>query len=206
MAKAKSNAAKNIIVLFVVALFSVAILAVLNQVTMEPIAKADADARAAVYKAVYTDADKIEDVENFDSLLDKYSAHVIDPSIKINAALTAKDKSGNTIGYVIDATSPNGYGGDVRIALGISNEGVITAFSVVDNSGETPGLGANSSKPEFSEQFSGLKAGTIAFSKTGTNRDNNEIDAISGATITTTAVTQAVNESISFYNNVLKGE
>ncbi len=206
MAKTKSNAAKNIIVLFVIALVSVSILAVLNQITLEPIAKAEADAKAAVYKAVYTEAEEITDVEDLEGLLTEYSANVIDPTVVINAALTAKDKSGNVIGYVIDATSPNGYGGDVRIALGISNEGEIKAFSVIDNSGETPGLGANSSKPEFSDQFSGLKADTIAFSKTGANRDNNEIDAISGATITTTAVTQAVNESISFYNNVLKGE
>lgn len=206
MAKTKSNAAKNIIVLFVVALVAVAILAVLNQVTLEPIAKADSDARAQIYKSVYSDAADITDIENFDALLKKYSKNAIDQSISINAALAAKDKNGGTIGYVIDATSPNGYGGDVRIAIGIKADGTINAFSVVDNSGETPGLGANSSKPEFANQFTGLKASKIEFSKTGANKANNEIDAISGATITTTAVTQAVNEAIWFYNNALKGE
>jgi electron transport complex protein RnfG len=46
----------------------------------------------------------------------------------------------------------------------------------------------------------------IGFSKTGANRDNNEIDAISGATITTTATTNAVNAAIDMFNTVLKGE
>lgn len=203
MAKEKSSALKNIIVLFVVAVISVSILAVLNQITAEPIAVAEANAKAAVYKNVYSQAADVAEIENLEALLNSYTP--INADITINAALEAKDDSGNTIGYVIDATSPNGYGGDVQIAIGITNDGEITAFSVISAS-ETPGLGAKASEDEFASQFTGLKATEIAFSKTGANRDINEIDAISGATITTTAVTQAVNEAISFYNNVLKGE
>ena len=202
MAKNKSNAVKNIVVLFFVALVSVTILAVLNQVTLEPIAKAEAEAKAAVYKAVYSDAADVEETKEIADCVENYVPN--NKNIKINSALEAKDKSGNQIGYVIDATSPNGYGGDVQIAIGITNEGEITAFKVITAS-ETPGLGAKASDDEFASQFSGLKAEEINFSKTGANRNNNEIDAISGATITTTAVTEAVNESIVFYNT-LKGE
>lgn len=197
MAKTKSNALKNILVLFFVALFSVSLLAVLNQVTMEPIANAEAEAKAAIYRAVYSDAADFEEITVDEIAASDYSG--------INAVLEAKNESGEQIGYVIDVTSPNGYGGDVQMAVGISNAGEITAFSVISQS-ETPGLGAKSAEAEFSDQFAGLKADTIAFSKTGANRDNNEIDAISGATITTTAVTEAVNSAISVYNNFLKGE
>ncbi len=204
MAKTKPNAAKNIIVLFVIALVSVSILAVLNQITLEPIAKAEAEAKAEVYRAVYSDAADFEELTEYSGETSSYAPE--DESIVINSVLEAKDSSGQGIGYVFDVTSKNGYGGDVQIAVGITNGGEIKAFSVIDNSGETPGLGANSSKPEFSDQFAGLKADTIAFSKTGANRDNNEIDAISGATITTTAVTTAVNEAINLYNTMLKGE
>ncbi len=203
MAKAKSNAAKNIIVLFLIALVSVSILAVLNQVTLEPIAAAEAEARAEVYRAVYPDAEDIKDVEDFDGLLGGFTPS--DTGVKINAVLEAS-KGGEKTGYVVDATSPNGYGGDVQIAVGITNEGEITAFKVISAS-ETPGLGAKSMDDEYASQFGGLSALTpIGFSKTGANRDNNEIDAISGATITTTATTQAVNEAIKLYNDVLKGE
>ena len=60
---------------------------------------------------------------------------------------------------------------------------------------------------EYASQFSGLKADEVKFVKgSSANRDNNEIDAISGATITTTATTNAVNEAIKLFNAELKGE
>lgn len=207
MAKQKPTAPKNIIVLFLVALVSVTILAVVNQVTMAPIASAEEAARQESYMKVYEGAEEIKDIADFDSKLKDYSKlHAQDPSIIINGVLEAY-KGGEKVGYVIDATSPNGYGGDVQVALGITNEGEITAFTVISAANETPGLGARSTEPEFQNQFSGLSAlNRIAFSKTGADKSKNEIDAISGATITTTAVTNAVNEAINFYNNMLKGE
>ena len=205
MAKQKSNAAKNIIVLFVVALLSVSILAVLNQITMDPIAKAEEEARQSAYMSVYDGADEIKDIDNFEELVTSYTPNDAEANVKINSVLEAY-KGGEQVGYVIDATSPNGYGGDVQIAIGITNEGEITAFTVISAANETPGLGAKSTEPEFQEQFSGLSAlSPVEFSKTGADRSNNEYDAISGATITSTAVKQAVNEAIALYNT-LKGE
>lgn len=201
MAKAKSSAVKNIVVLFFIALISVSVLAVLNQITMEPIAKAEQEAKAEIYRKVYADAADFEEMNGFTGETSSYAP--TDPSITFNAVLAAKDQGGNTIGYVIDATSANGYGGDVQIAVGISNEGTLTAFSVIAAS-ETPGLGARASEDAFASQFAGMPAEQIVFTKTGKSAPN-EIDAISGATITTTAVTTAVNEAIVLYNTMLKG-
>ncbi len=198
MAKSKSNAFKNISVLFVVALVSVALLAVLNQITKDKIADAETQARNEVYQSVYTEAASFEE--------QKIDYTPEDESIVVNTVLCAKSKSSENIGYVFDVTSKNGYGGDVQIAVGITNEGEVTAFKVIAAS-ETPGLGAKSMEDEYASQFSGLSAlNPIAFSKTGANRDNNEIDAISGATITTTATTNAVNAAIDMWNSQLKGE
>lgn len=198
MAKAKSNAPKNIIVLFVVALISVAILAVLNQVTMEPIAQAEAAAKQEAYMAVYP-ADEFKEVSA------DYTSPEPEAKVTVNTVLEAY-KGGEQVGYVVDATSPNGYGGDVQIAVGITNEGEITDFTVIAAASETPGLGAKSTEEEFQSQFAGLSAlQPVEFSKTGANRDNNEYDAISGATITSTAVKQAVNEAIAVYQS-MKGE
>ena len=199
MAKAKSNAPKNILVLFFVALISVAILAVLNQVTMEPIAAAEAQAKQEAYMAVYP-ADEFKEAAVGD-----YTSPEPEANVTVNAVLEAY-KDGAQVGYVIDATSPNGYGGDVQIAIGITNEGEITDFTVISAASETPGLGAKSTEDEFQDQFAGLSAlQPVEFSKTGANRDNNEYDAISGATITSTAVKQAVNEAIAVYQS-MKGE
>jgi len=198
MAKSKSSAFKNISVLFVVALVSVALLAVLNQITKGKIEAAETQARNEIYQSVYADASRFETLE-----IDYQPS---DASIVINSVLEADDAEMNDIGYVFDVTSKNGYGGDVQIAVGITKEGEITAFKVISAS-ETPGLGAKSMEDEYASQFSGLSGlAPIGFSKTGANRDNNEIDAISGATITTTATTNAVNAAIELFNSQLKGE
>ena len=198
MAKNKPTAFKNISVLFVVALVSVALLAVLNQVTKDKIEAAETQARNEVYQSVYSDAAAFEEQE--------FSYTPEDETIVMNTVLQANSSDNQKIGYVFDVTSKNGYGGDVQIAVGITNEGEITAFKVIAAS-ETPGLGAKSMEDEYASQFSKLSAlSHIAFSKTGANRDNNEIDAISGATITTTATTNAVNAAIDMWNSQLKGE
>ena len=198
MAKSKSNAFKNIAVLFVVALVSVALLAVLNQITKDKIADAETQARNEVYQSVFSEAASFSEQE--------FSYTPEDESIVINTVLEADSTDKEKLGYVFDVTSKNGYGGDVQIAVGITNEGEVTAFKVIAAS-ETPGLGAKSMEDEYASQFSGLSAlSPIAFSKTGANRDNNEIDAISGATITTTATTNAVNAAIDMWNSQMKGE
>lgn len=204
MAKSKSSALKNVFVLLGVTIIAVTLLAVINQITLQPIADADALARAEVYQKVYTDAADIKDIDNFDKLVKDFDLIKSTAGSTINAALEAKDENGNVIGYVIDSTSKSGYGGDVQIAVGITNEGEITAFSVVAHS-ETPGLGSRATEPEFADQFKGMPAQMVEFSQTGKTKEN-EIDAISGATYTTNAVTEAVNEAIAFYNNMLKGE
>ena len=204
MAKNKPTALKNILVLFVVALVSVSLLAVLNQVTKGKIEAAETQARNEIYQSVYADAAGFEVLEDATAPHSSYAPK--DESIVINSVLEAQDESKQGLGYVFDVTSKNGYGGDVQIAVGITNEGEITAFKVISAS-ETPGLGAKSMEDEYASQFSGLSAlKEIGFSKTGANRDNNEIDAISGATITTTATTNAVNAAIDMFNTVLKGE
>ena len=71
---------------------------------------------------------------------------------------------------------------------------------------ETPGFGANCTNPEFTSQFKGKSAsGKISFNKSGATSDN-EIDAISGATITTNAVTEAVNGAIIFSRKTLTAD
>ncbi len=198
MAKNKPTAIKNIAVLLIVALVSVALLAVLNQITMGKIEAAETEARNAVYQSVFAEA------ASFEAKNEEFKAN--DSSIVVNSVLEAQDSGKQKLGYVFDVTSKNGYGGDVQIAVGIKDNGEVTAFKVIAAS-ETPGLGAKSMEDEYASQFAGLSAlNPIGFSKTGADRNKNEIDAISGATITTTATTQAVNAAIELWNSQLKGE
>ena len=200
MAKNKSNIFMNTLVLLVITFICVAILAVVNQVTRTPIEQAEVNARAQTYREVFPDAENFVEIDGTDKLIENAYALLSSAGYDgcyINDTMSVTDSNGNIAGYVVAATSPNGYGGDVQIAIGISSDGVITGFQPISHS-ETPGFGAKCEEDEFKDQFNGMKASAIEYSKTGKSKDN-EIDAISGATRSTNAITQAVNSAIIFY-------
>lgn len=101
---------------------------------------------------------------------------------------------GEQNGYVMEVEA-SGYGGIFTVTVGVTEDGVITGIVVGDNS-ETPGLGKNAQNPEFAAQFVG-KDGDITVKKGG-GATGNEVDALTGATITTQAVADAVNEARAF--------
>jgi len=105
-------------------------------------------------------------------------------------------------GYIFTLISA-GYGGKVSVMTGINLDGTIASVEVLDASSETPGLGQNTTKPEFSEQFVG-KSGLLSVTKSGASRDS-EIDAVTGATITSTAVTESVNTALSLFEQIKEG-
>ncbi|WP_101772611.1 RnfABCDGE type electron transport complex subunit G [Peptostreptococcus faecalis] len=108
----------------------------------------------------------------------------------------------NEIGYTIK-TSPKGYGGDIELTIGISKDGKIMGVNVGNNT-ETPGLGAKAADPAFKDQYKGKEVSTpIEVEKSGV-ASGNKVKAISGATITSNAVTDGVNEAIEIYNAVNK--
>ncbi len=99
---------------------------------------------------------------------------------------------GRVAGYVVTAVSNAGYGGDVKVMVGISKDLEVNRIKIMESS-ETAGLGANASKPEFADQFIGAKEKlTVVKGEAG----NNEISAIASATVTSKAVTSCVNAAI----------
>ena len=91
-------------------------------------------------------------------------------------------------GYVVEVT-PAGFGGTIDMVVGVGTDGAVTGVAIVSMS-ETSGLGANASKESFRSQFVGL-SGELAVSK-----DGGQIDALTGATITSRAVTSGVNSAL----------
>ena len=92
----------------------------------------------------------------------------------------------------------------MQIALGIGKDGLIKGFSTLICN-ETKTLGGQCTSDEFAAQFIGMKAEAVSRVASGAKMENNEIDMIAGATITTDAVLTAVNGAIEYYNNELKG-
>ena len=101
-------------------------------------------------------------------------------------------KNGDKVqGYCVSCTV-SGYGGDINVLVGLDTEYKVTKISILSH-GETPGLGANATNDKFKKQFEGKAAGTLSAEKNASGK--NEIQAISGATITSKAVTKAVNDA-----------
>lgn len=107
--------------------------------------------------------------------------------VKLDSFYKADDK-----GYVVTTVCSEGYGGDIKVMVGVNSDKTINKIKIMSLS-ETAGLGAKANTEEFMAQYSGLKSGIGIEKNNGGNPDNNTISAISGATITSKAVTKAVN-------------
>ena len=201
----KNKFLKNCLALFVITLVAGVSLAFVNEVTKEPIAKAQDKARLEAYEVVYPNAE-FKVMDNSDEILKASSKSLEKENLSqcsVDDVLAVTDKNGNLIGYVFSATSPSGYGGDIKVAIGVSNKtNKITGFTVLSHS-ETAGLGAKATEDEFKSQFIGKSANGINYTKNGASNDT-EIDALSGATITSNAVCEAVDGALAVYNHQLK--
>ena len=108
---------------------------------------------------------------------------------------------GEVMGYTIK-TVISGYSGPITVMTGVDMEGTIAGMKVVSNT-ETPGLGANASNDEYEDQYKEKSAeGDIELVKN--NPSDEQVEALTGATITSKAVTDSVNEAIKAYNNRVK--
>lgn len=92
------------------------------------------------------------------------------------------------LGYCVEVT-PHGFGGDIRLMVGVGANGSVTGVSILEHR-EKPSLGANAADPDFLNQYVG-KSGSITV-----NKGSNSIQAVTGATITSEAVTQGINTAL----------
>ena len=197
---------KNTLILTAITLVSGLLLGIVYEVTKEPIAASQEAAKQEAYRQVLPEADAFEQM-TVD--VNEAAAAVEQATIggaAVNAVIdeAAKVLSGSEeIGYVVTVTDKEGYGGNIQISVGILSDGTLNGISILSIS-ETAGLGMNAQEPEFYEQFSGKQAAQFEVTKNGAASDS-EIDAISGATITSKAVTGGVNAALAYYQNVLGG-
>lgn len=106
--------------------------------------------------------------------------------------------NGNLVGVAFTC-APAGYGGPIETVVGVSREGVVTGVTVVKHT-ETPGLGANVTNPEFQKRFVGARAGAPV----KLTKDGGEIQAITGATISSRAVNGAVDQALRLFELATK--
>ena len=181
---------KPALTLFITAVITISALSVVYSLTLEPIRLQAERTQENAMRAVLpqaTEFKRLDDVQLSGSITGIFEA--------ING--------GESAGYVV-ALSPAGYGGNIDMMVGISaQEEKITGMRILRHS-ETPGLGALAARESFYQRFDGKALVPLTVVRSSTAAAN-QISAITSSTITSTAVTKAVNEAIEWFNTNRRG-
>lgn len=171
--KKEPGMASLVIVLFAICAITALLLGLTNEVTAPYIAANNEKTTQAAMAAVLPS-------DNYEKVTDQYTG----------GDTTVEDiyKAGDA-GYVVQVKPATSFSGNLTVMVGVDNEGACTGISIV-KTGETSGLGSNASKPDWQAQFVG-KTGEVKVTK-----DGGEINAITGATITSRGVSEAVTSAI----------
>lgn len=185
---------KSSVILLLITAIAAAMLAFVNSKTAPLIALNSQKKQETALMSVASDAVEMQEVEITDEMQSIAQSY--------NAQLECIYKSVNSIGELTGycaVITTSGYDAGLQTAVGTNLDAKVCGVEIVA-SNETPGLGQNASKPEFTEQYKdkGLKIGV-----TKDNADDNEINALSGATITSNAVTRNVNAVLEISQRLL---
>ena len=178
--------------LLLICVVAAAALGATYSVTKDPIAQYEEEAAKAANQAVCTEATDFVEI----NLGDFQSQKAWNESYSYITQVFKAQKDGETLAYVIKVDG-TGYGGTIAMTAGVDLTGKFTGM-VIDSMNETPGLGSNASKDDFRNQYTG-KSTEAALTVTKNDPANDtEIKALSGATITSRAVTDAMNVAGAF--------
>ncbi|MBQ3379292.1 MAG: RnfABCDGE type electron transport complex subunit G [Clostridia bacterium] len=181
--KKEAGIAKLGIILFIITFCVALVLGFVNSITKDQIAyQAQLEIDNAI-ASIYPDASSTEQLA-VPADVDKK---------RISSVYAAYGADGEIMGYAV-ASSPNGFGGAIDLMVGVLPDGSVKSVRVLSTNSETPGLGTRVTEEEFITQYDGI-TGPIAVIK-NSEPGPSEIRAISGATISSTAVTTGVNLAI----------
>ena len=212
---------KDALVLFGITLVAGLMLGLVYEITLDAREEQAEKARLNAFKTVFTEYfDKNEayhsldyknltftdvDLSSISTLNDQLKkAGLTKKKVVINEAVRA-DIGNKYVGYAVTVTARNGYGGDIKFTVGFLLDGTVTGISYLSIS-ETAGLGMEATNAAFIKEFVGKKGGSFVVDKDNSGNLPNEIDAISGATITTRAITQGVNAAYITFVSIEGGD
>lgn len=190
----------NTLIMLAIALVAGGVLGFVHELTKEPIAVMAAKEKQAANRKVFLSAADFSDSVNTGADVSEFKA--LYPGVDITDCIEAYDENGDLAGYVLEVTSHEGYGGDIVFSAGITTDGTLNGIFITSIS-ETAGLGMRAPEvlvPQFNNQteesFEVVK---------GNGTTDSQIDAISGATITSKAVTNGVNAALEYFRLYLNG-
>ena len=175
-----------VIVLFVICFAVTALVACADLLTKDKIEENEANKAKKTMQALISDATEFKDITT--SAFESYEA--------VNA-------SGETVGYIFVTVGKGGYSGDITVMTALDTKGVVTGLEITADE-ETQGLGKNAHNENFRNQYIGKAVDVYKVIKGEASADG-EIEALSGATKTSNAVTNAVNLAKEAFN-AMNGE
>ena len=192
---------KEGLILFAITVIAGAALGGVYSITKNPIAAAQAKAEQQAYQNVMPDASEF--VEDESVSVENANKVIADAGItgtEMKKVLVGKDASGAVVGYVMNVSNMEGYSGEVNFTVGILADGTVTGYETLINN-ETAGLGQKAKEASFSDQFKNKKVEQFTVTKSGATSDD-QIDAISGATITSNAMTKGMNACLAYFKTL----
>lgn len=190
---------KPALILFLICAVMAGALAYVNAITEPVIAQNEKLAEQQSLSQVFADANNFSDAIEASSLIEK--GYSVTGSIE---KLYEAQKDGESIGYVI-AVSSRGYGGEIKMLVGIDNASNIKGVTLTSHN-ETPGLGANVGKSSFTNQFEGEIPKEAFFVVKHETANDNEIQAVTAATVSSKAVTAGVADAVTLISSMSGGE
>lgn len=195
-----SSAARDALVLGLLGLAAAAALALVFGVTREPFQRAQALAAEAELLSVVPDA-----VSTADPTLDAVDVPAqfrLGLGLEPGARLWRVRQAGQIVALIVPATSAQGYGGAIRLIVGVDRDGAITGVKVLEHH-ETPGLGdrIDSAKSNWIAGFTGKSPDNPSPNRWQVRRDGGAFDQLSGATISSRAVVRAVRRALDYFHD-----
>lgn len=181
---------KNTLALFTITAVAGLLLGAVYEGTKEARKEQAVKSQQKAYQSVFKEASEFEEI-SIDSA--KAALGYSEKEVELNGAVKALDQDGILLGYVVTVTAKEGYGGDIKFSVGVDCEQKVTGISYLTLA-ETAGLGMKAKDEDFVNKYvDGSTGNGESFVVDKDGGDGIVIDAISGATITTRAVTKGVN-------------
>ena len=198
--KEKKIMLKEAAILFAITLLAGLVLGFVYELTKAPIRLQEEKAIQEACRKVFAQATDFEATSYSTSAV--LTAELDEIGVEIGTVYDAVDASGSHLGYVVETTTSEGYAGEITLYMGVTDDGTLNGISILAI-GETPGLGMRAEEV-LVPQFENVPVTIFTYTKSSSMSDS-EIDAISGATVTTKAVVNAINGGIKAVTEELKG-
>lgn len=193
--------------LCVITLLAGAALSGVYALTKDAIAARKLEKKLASYRAVCPEAEEFSNDPALDEAIAALGGDVYGTEfgrVLINEAVVGRNAEGSAEGYIISVTSKDGFDGDIVLSVGLDSGGTVLGVEFTEIS-ETAGMGMLCAEPKFKDQFKDKKVKQFVLNAAVGTMFAEEIDGISGATISSEAVTNAVNAALAFYAEHVNG-